>query len=352
MKVLFVSCLAFTALAGFTVAVEFPNDLYYHHHPNEFNGATNKLQNYNGQNLQPPVSSRFKEPPKKRPVNRINFSEPVSKLKYNEDGSIDWSNKLADAGKDSGVSAQNYRPPSQPLSVDDSDDASQNWMPSSPANNAGASQSMAAPVAVAYSPERQLTDGDPYQNNNGDAHYGNQVGQPVSANDFQQESGQSASSRPKSDDNAAVNKIAASLDQGHEEPIMGFMNGVHLASAAASPLRLATDASAGSTDGYIRGMGSYYDLETLHASCGISAKNSDMVVAVNSKDLGDVKGKENPHCGKQVDIIGASGKTIRVTVIGECRSCTPGGLDMSPEAFKELGDFSHGAIPVKWKFID
>ncbi|KAI8337379.1 RlpA-like double-psi beta-barrel-protein domain-containing protein-containing protein [Choanephora cucurbitarum] len=105
-------------------------------------------------------------------------------------------------------------------------------------------------------------------------------------------------------------------------------------------------------DGYHRGVGTYYDLETRVSSCGKQNQNSELVVALNSQQMGKEAGRNNSNCGKQIEVTGPSGKSVRVTVVDECKTCPKGGLDLSPAAFEEIGDFSHGSIPIKWKFTE
>jgi hypothetical protein len=82
-------------------------------------------------------------------------------------------------------------------------------------------------------------------------------------------------------------------------------------------------------DGYRRGEGTFYDLETHVGICGKQSKNSEYVVAVNSEQMGE-GGRSNPHCGKNVEIIGPSGKTIEATIVDSCKTCKESGLDLSP----------------------
>ncbi|GAN06251.1 riboflavin aldehydeforming enzyme [Mucor ambiguus] len=118
----------------------------------------------------------------------------------------------------------------------------------------------------------------------------------------------------------------------------GFAGGIRLAGALPD-------------DGYSRGQGTFYDLETRVGSCGKQNKNSEFVAAVNSEQMGGDNGRNNPNCGKDIEVVGPSGKTIQVTVVDNCKSCKSGGLDLSPAAFEEIGDFSHGSVPIKWKFV-
>jgi hypothetical protein len=117
----------------------------------------------------------------------------------------------------------------------------------------------------------------------------------------------------------------------------GFAGGIRLAGAFPD-------------DGYSRGEGTFYDLETRVGSCGKQNKNSEFVVALNTEQMGE-DGRNNPNCGKDIEVIGPSGKSVQVTVVDSCKTCKSGGLDLSPAAYEEIGDFSHGSVPIKWKFV-
>ncbi|CAO3615506.1 unnamed protein product [Mucor fragilis] len=128
-------------------------------------------------------------------------------------------------------------------------------------------------------------------------------------------------------------------NQGAKQNVTaGFAGGIRLAGALPD-------------DGYNRGQGTFYDLETRVGSCGKQNKNSELVAAVNSEQMGGDSGRSNPNCGKDIEVVGPSGKTIQVTVVDNCKTCQSGGLDLSPAAFEEIGDFSHGSVPIKWKFV-
>lgn len=52
-------------------------------------------------------------------------------------------------------------------------------------------------------------------------------------------------------------------------------------------------------------------------SCGWKNKASDLIVAVNGKDMKNVSGKsnKNPLCGKMVEVTDSSGKKIRAKIV-------------------------------------
>lgn len=150
----------------------------------------------------------------------------------------------------------------------------------------------------------------------------------------------------------AAGKTRISLSKSN-----GFVGGMRLAGAEPE-------------DGYFHGTGTFYDLETHSGTCGKHNKNTEYVAALNAEQMGESK-HDNPNCGKEVEVVGPSGRTIRVTIVDTCKTCASGGLDLSPAgiyiyiyktflnnsnslkkiAYEELGDFSHGSIPIKWKFL-
>lgn len=152
----------------------------------------------------------------------------------------------------------------------------------------------------------------------------------------------------------------------------GIQQGANTASgqtASNSNVRLAGAYS--KDDGYTRGEGTFYDLETHVGICGQRRKNTEIVAALNSKQMGTPDSR-NPNCGKTIEIVGPNGKSVRATIVDDCKTCQTGGLEMSPAgkiiftfyqlliqtssffviAFEQLGDFSHGSVPIKWKFVN
>lgn len=93
-------------------------------------------------------------------------------------------------------------------------------------------------------------------------------------------------------------------------------------------------AGALSDDGYTHGEGTFYDLETHIGTCGKQSKNTDLVAALNSEDMGE-GGGDNKNCGKTAEIVGPSGKNVTVTIVDSCKTCKTGGLDLSPAGKKE-----------------
>lgn len=80
---------------------------------------------------------------------------------------------------------------------------------------------------------------------------------------------------------------------------------------------------------YNHGQGTFYDLETHVGLCGKQRKNTEFVAALNSEQMGSAK-RNNPNCGKNVEITGPNGKSVKATIVDDCKSCKSGDLDLSP----------------------
>ncbi|WP_345703640.1 expansin EXLX1 family cellulose-binding protein [Clavibacter michiganensis] len=52
-------------------------------------------------------------------------------------------------------------------------------------------------------------------------------------------------------------------------------------------------------------------------------------------------------CGTFLDVTGPKG-TVRVQVVDQCHECEIGHLDLSEEAFRAIGDFDAGIIPISY----
>ncbi|KAI9281097.1 hypothetical protein BY458DRAFT_499572 [Sporodiniella umbellata] len=40
--------------------------------------------------------------------------------------------------------------------------------------------------------------------------------------------------------------------------------------------------------------------------------------------------RDNPNCGKRVEVVGPNGKTVEVELVDDCKTCESGDLDLSP----------------------
>lgn len=79
-------------------------------------------------------------------------------------------------------------------------------------------------------------------------------------------------------------------------------------------------------------------------ACGDVNSNSDYIVAMNYAQYHD-----GSPCHKVVVITNkANHKVVKARVTDECPSCPYGSLDLSPAAFKKLGNLDTGVLPITW----
>ena len=85
---------------------------------------------------------------------------------------------------------------------------------------------------------------------------------------------------------------------------------------------------------------------TTNGNCSFPAlPKSELYVAV-----GPDKYQHGAGCGTFLDVIGPKGK-VRVVVMDQCHECGPGHLDLSDTAFRKIGDYNAGIIPVQFKAV-
>ncbi|CEP14602.1 hypothetical protein [Parasitella parasitica] len=310
---------------------------------------------------------------------------PVQKLSYNKDGSINWNTRMA-AVSDSQLD-QNLRNDGQYYEQDQQQDGqpqnqysdgydsrneyydhnrNENNGNSGYYNNPSGQQfnenygqsnsySKGAQGIDYYQEDPQQYSNQYYGNQDNSYYYNNQNGYDdgkgyygndansynYNNNDNNNNYGNDGNSYEygtyDSDQSQNSNKQTDSVANQQRNATAGFAGGIRLAGALPD-------------DGYNRGEGTFYDLETRVGSCGKQSKNSEFVAAVNAEQMGQ-DGRNNPNCGKDIEVVGPSGKIIQVTAVDNCKTCKSGGLDLSPAAFEEIGDFSHGSVPIKWKFV-
>ncbi|PLW20050.1 hypothetical protein PCANC_10148 [Puccinia coronata f. sp. avenae] len=82
-------------------------------------------------------------------------------------------------------------------------------------------------------------------------------------------------------------------------------------------------------------------------ACGDVNSESDYIVAMNQPQY-----KGGSPCHKIVSIKNlANGRTVKAKVTDECPECHYGALDLSPAAFKALGNMDDGILPISWHFV-
>ncbi|RKP35396.1 hypothetical protein BJ085DRAFT_37375 [Dimargaris cristalligena] len=114
-----------------------------------------------------------------------------------------------------------------------------------------------------------------------------------------------------------------------------------------------TTTTATTTNFQFRGDGTFYYPAVGLGSCGQLHQDSELVVALNKHQYGEMP---NPNmaevCGKQVEIKGPKG-TVRATVTDTCPGdeCLHGSLDLSPATFDKIADRNAGRVPIEWSFV-
>nr|WQM79104.1 hypothetical protein PCFP21_260 [Curtobacterium flaccumfaciens pv. poinsettiae]WQM79198.1 hypothetical protein PCFP23_245 [Curtobacterium flaccumfaciens pv. poinsettiae]WQM79338.1 hypothetical protein PCFP24_440 [Curtobacterium flaccumfaciens pv. poinsettiae]WQM79413.1 hypothetical protein PCFP11_330 [Curtobacterium flaccumfaciens pv. poinsettiae]WQM79448.1 hypothetical protein PCFP31_070 [Curtobacterium flaccumfaciens pv. poinsettiae] len=66
--------------------------------------------------------------------------------------------------------------------------------------------------------------------------------------------------------------------------------------------------------------------------------------------VGPDKYRHGAGCGTYLEVTGPKGK-VAVVVMDQCHECEPGHLDLSDTAFRKIGNYNDGKIPVKFKAI-
>lgn len=81
-------------------------------------------------------------------------------------------------------------------------------------------------------------------------------------------------------------------------------------------------------------------------ACGESDSVNDYIVAMNYPQY-----ESGGPCYKLVKITNKSnGKVIKAKVTDLCPECAFGSLDLTPSAFKALGELDTGVLPIAWEW--
>ncbi|KAI9310077.1 RlpA-like double-psi beta-barrel-protein domain-containing protein-containing protein [Dichotomocladium elegans] len=75
-----------------------------------------------------------------------------------------------------------------------------------------------------------------------------------------------------------------------------------------------------------------------------------MIAALGGYWYGDMD-SVSKYCGKKISITGPKGNSIVLTVKDACPPCDKGHVDISPAAFRKLGDLDDGILKVHWHFL-
>ncbi|KAF9904721.1 hypothetical protein EC991_002357 [Linnemannia zychae] len=79
----------------------------------------------------------------------------------------------------------------------------------------------------------------------------------------------------------------------------------------------------------------------------------ELIVALNAHQMGP-RAWDNPVCGRWVHIREKwSGISVKARIVDKCpgNECAWGSLDLSPAAFRELGDQDTGILDIEWNYI-
>ncbi|GEQ68819.1 hypothetical protein JCM33374_g2488 [Metschnikowia sp. JCM 33374] len=104
-------------------------------------------------------------------------------------------------------------------------------------------------------------------------------------------------------------------------------------------------------DGVFSGQATYYNPGM--GACGSVHSDSDFIVAVGDKLYESYTPGGNPNentlCGAKL-IAHYEGKSVEVTVVDRCGSCSPNDLDLSPVAFAQIANQGLGRINLTWEW--
>ncbi|GAB5589984.1 hypothetical protein Unana1_04884 [Umbelopsis nana] len=85
-------------------------------------------------------------------------------------------------------------------------------------------------------------------------------------------------------------------------------------------------------------------------ACGGTIHNTQMIVALNRPQYGNINGKSK-YCGRKISITGPHG-TATATIRDACPECPRGALDMTQHLFtKVIGNLNIGEAKIKWHFV-
>ncbi|GEQ69859.1 hypothetical protein JCM33374_g3534 [Metschnikowia sp. JCM 33374] len=104
-------------------------------------------------------------------------------------------------------------------------------------------------------------------------------------------------------------------------------------------------------NGVFAGHATYYNPGM--GACGMVHTDSDYIVAVGDMLYEQYTPDGNPNhntlCGAKL-IAHYEGKSVEVTVVDRCGSCSPNDLDLSPVAFAQIANQGLGIINLTWEW--
>lgn len=189
----------------------------------------------------------------------------------------------------------------------DSDSSSASSTPSSTSSQSSPSSASSAKFSKATAAQKQA-----YKQDNSDK--------------------KSSSQQQKSSSGASKSSSASSSSSSSSSSGSGLLAGIK------------NIVSGGEVTYYSTGMG----------ACGWTNQDSDYIVALPVgvwNRIGGTVSNGNIVCGKKLKVSNGQ-KAIEVEITDQCPSCADNHLDLSPAAFKALGDESKGVLPVTWGWVD
>lgn len=100
----------------------------------------------------------------------------------------------------------------------------------------------------------------------------------------------------------------------------------------------------------VRGKATFYGgvAGSAGGNCGLPVRANDfMHAALNTRDYNG-----SQACGAFIRVTSrATGKSVVVQVVDRCPSCSPGGVDLTQQAFRRIDNPTKGIIDVTWKFV-
>ncbi|KAK4211165.1 RlpA-like double-psi beta-barrel-protein domain-containing protein-containing protein [Rhypophila decipiens] len=98
----------------------------------------------------------------------------------------------------------------------------------------------------------------------------------------------------------------------------------------------------------------WYNPSVGYGACGWMNSDNDLVAALNNEQFDPQTPNGNPNrnplCGRRIRVW-SNGRSVDVTLVDRCPQCNWGDLDLSPAAFRALGDQNVGRLWGDWQWI-
>ncbi|GEQ71215.1 hypothetical protein JCM33374_g4896 [Metschnikowia sp. JCM 33374] len=167
----------------------------------------------------------------------------------------------------------------------------------------------------------------------------------------QKEAVQTEAAQPEAAQSEAVQTEAAQTEAA-QAPSSTSPKGTKTGPSGRSVMNNRGSSPTSSTgDGVFAGHATYYNPGM--GACGMVHADSDFIVAVGDKLYESYTPGGNPNentlCGAKL-IAHYEGKSVEVTVVDRCGSCSPNDLDLSPVAFAQIANQGLGKINLTWEW--